>query len=59
MNYICPICNKELSDDVVMFLAHGEEHIIDKIKKKHPEWIKDKGVCHKCYAYYKENLRGK
>lgn len=59
MNYVCPVCNKELSDDAVVFLAHGQEHIIDEIKKAHPEWIKDKGVCQKCYEYYKASIRGK
>lgn len=57
MNYVCPICAKEFNRDAALFLSHGEEHIIEQIKKQHPEWIENDGLCKKCYVYLKENLR--
>ncbi|MBP7217145.1 MAG: hypothetical protein KBA46_07690 [Candidatus Omnitrophica bacterium] len=59
MNYICPICNKELPPDVFSYVKHGEGHIIEEIKKSHPEWSEKDSLCIKCYAYYKKSLRGK
>ena len=58
MNYLCDICKGEVSGDSLTFIVHNEEHIVDVIKKKHPEWIEKNGVCHKCLEYYKKQLKG-
>jgi len=32
---------------------------IDEIKKQHPEWVENSGVCKRCVMYYEEQLGGK
>ena len=56
MDFICPICRKPIPKELVVIISHGESHIVDEIKKKHPEWIESNGVCKKCYDYYKKEL---
>lgn len=56
MNFICPTCRKELPRDLLVIVPHTEEHIVDEIKKMHPEWAAEDGLCKKCYEYYKKQL---
>ena len=57
--YQCPVCHKEVPRDLVVFLDHAKQHIIDEIKKQHPEWVENSGVCKQCMMYYEEQLGGK
>lgn len=59
MDYICPVCKKVLDRDIDIVVPHMEAHIVEVIKKKHPEWAEKDGTCHKCYAYYKNQMRPK
>lgn len=54
--YKCPLCKTEMERDVALFLDHTNQHIIEKIKEKHPDWAASDGTCQKCRDYY-ENLR--
>ena len=56
MDFICPTCGKSLPRDIQVVLPHTEKHIIEEIKKKHPEWAESDGVCKKCYEYYKKQM---
>ena len=56
MNFTCPVCGEVISQELVAIIAHGETHVVDEIKKKHPKWAKDDGVCQKCYQYYKDQI---
>jgi len=56
MIFICPTCGKEMPQDLLVIVPHTEEHIIEEIKKKHPDWEEGKGVCKKCYEYLKKEL---
>lgn len=58
MDYICPECGKRMPRELQVIIPHTEGHIVDAIKKKHPDWAGPDGVCKKCYAYYKNQLRG-
>lgn len=58
MEYVCPVCGKPVSEDLHQYVDHTEKHIIDIIKKKHPEWIEQDGLCHKCLKYYKKEMKG-
>ena len=58
MDYICPVCAKAVSEDLRAYIDHTESHIIDVIRKKHPEWIEKDGLCHKCLDYYKKEMKG-
>ena len=59
MNFTCPTCDRELPRDIAVIIPHTEEHIVDEIKKKHPEWIETKGICKRCYDFYKSQLHPK
>lgn len=56
--YTCPICQKTMGRDLVLFLNHTDQHIVDQILKKHPEWAKKDGLCQPCVDYYKGQIRG-
>ncbi len=56
MKFICPTCGKELPRELGVILSHTKEHIIDEIKKKHPEWVEKDGLCKKCYEHFKKLL---
>ena len=58
MKYKCGLCGQEIDDDLGAFVHHGEKHIVDQIKKQHPEWTADNGCCPKCLEYYKKELKG-
>jgi hypothetical protein len=44
--------------DLVVFLDHTNQHVIDRIKQAHPEWITENGACQPCVAYYEGQLSG-
>ena len=56
MQFTCPICGEEIPQELAAIIAHGENHVVNEIKKKHPNWAKDDGVCKKCYEYYKDQI---
>ena len=56
--YQCPICNEKLPRDAALFLDHGNQHVIDSIKKAHPKWVSTDGVCRGCYDYFIKQMRG-
>ncbi len=58
MEYKCPVCGKNLKEDLPEYMDHTEKHIIDVIKEKHPEWVEKDGLCHKCLEYYKKEMSG-
>ena len=59
MDFVCPICGKTISRDLLVVISHAEGHIIDVIKKEHPDWVELDGICKKCYEYYKNQLHPK
>lgn len=59
MSYKCAVCNKIIEGDTKKYIDHTEEHIVEMIKDKHPEWVHKDGICKQCYDYYKEELKGK
>jgi len=59
MEYSCPVCRQKINEGSEAYINHTEEHIVDLIKDKHPEWEGKDGVCHKCYDYYRKQLKGK
>lgn len=57
-NYRCPLCEKAMERNLVLFLTHTKRHIIDRIKEEHPEWVEKDGVCKPCAEYYERQLSG-
>jgi len=56
MHYSCPVCKQNMPRDLLKIIPHTEGHIVELIKKKHPEWVESGGMCKKCYEYYKNQL---
>jgi hypothetical protein len=59
MDYICPVCGSRLPRQIDIVMPHTEKHIVDEIKKKHPDWSADDGTCKKCYDFYKNQIHPK
>lgn len=55
--YQCPICNHETSKDLIVFLDHTNEHIIDAIKKQNPAWVTSDGMCKRCVEFYESQFK--
>jgi len=47
----------KLPRDAKVDISHTEVHIVDEIKKTHPNWTEKNGICKKCYQYYKSQLK--
>lgn len=58
MNYRCPVCGKDIKTGPAVYISHTEGHIADMIKKKHPQWAEKDGLCGKCLAHYRREMRG-
>ncbi len=58
MEYKCSICSEEIDGDLLVYIDHTEQHIMDEIKLNHPDWIGKDGICQKCVDYYKGQLKG-
>ena len=56
--YRCPLCGRKIGRDLALFLDHTNQHVIDKIKISHPEWVAADGICVPCMDYYKKALAG-
>ena len=56
--YRCPLCEKTMERNLVLYLDHTQAHIMDRIKEEHPEWVAADGVCAPCREYYTRQLSG-
>ncbi|HQP10447.1 MAG TPA: hypothetical protein PKV41_03605 [Candidatus Omnitrophota bacterium] len=59
MAYHCSICRKKVEQDLMAFISHTEGHIMEEIRKDHPEWVEKNGLCRKCVDYYRTQIKGK
>ena len=58
MQYQCSVCDQKVEGDALKFIEHTEVHIMEEIRKKHPEWQDKDGLCPKCEAYFRSQLKG-
>jgi len=58
MEYKCSTCNKEIDGDLLVYVDHTEQHIMDEIKLSHPDWVEQDGLCQKCVDYFKGQMKG-
>jgi hypothetical protein len=42
--------------DLLVFVKHTDSHILEELKKQHPEWITQEGFCLKCLEYFKKAM---
>ncbi|MFC1699760.1 hypothetical protein ACFL1I_07390 [Candidatus Omnitrophota bacterium] len=59
MDFLCPTCNQTMSYELKMVLEHTDRHIVEAIKKKHPHWVEQDGLCEKCYQHYRSQIPAK
>ena len=57
--FSCSVCGKEIPRELLSVVGHYEGHIIDEIKKKHPQWVESDSLCNKCYKYYKKQIHSR
>ena len=46
--YTCPVCKHKITGDIVNFLDHTKEEMVDILKQKYPDWNEGMGLCPKC-----------
>lgn len=56
--YTCPTCGNKMERDLLLFINHTDAHVVEELKKTHPNWITDEGFCPKCLEHYKASLKG-
>lgn len=56
--YACSVCDQKVERDLIKYIHHTELHIIDEIKKKHPDWNCSDGLCPKCLECFRKAMRG-
>lgn len=44
--------------DLILFLDHAKQHVVDRIKEEHPEWVERDGVCGQCVEFYEKQISG-
>ena len=49
----CPICKKDVDENVAEICKDAENWTIQTIKRLHPDWVEENGSCSKCLDYYK------
>lgn len=40
------------------YIHHTEQHIVDVIKKDHPDWASQDGSCPRCMDFYRKQITG-
>ena len=58
MEYKCSVCSESIDGDLLVYVDHTEQHIMDEIKLNHPDWVENDGICQKCVDYYKKQMKG-
>ena len=49
---ICPLCNDPVDRLIYRFHLDSERMIVEEIKKEHPGWTEQDGICSRCIDYY-------
>ena len=58
-DYKCPLCSRKMNRNLAVYLDHTQKHVIEQIKKEHPEWVAQDGACKPCAEYYENQISGK
>ena len=56
--YTCPTCGEKMERDLLLFIGHTDGHILQELKKRHPEWITGEGYCPTCLDHFRAAMRG-
>lgn len=50
----CPICGKEVDENISGLCQDAEAWIIEAIRRQHPDWVREDGSCAKCLQHYRK-----
>ena len=50
----CPLCKRELDRETIDVSSLRHASIMKMIKKEHPEWAQENGLCPLCLDYYEK-----
>ncbi len=56
--YHCSECGKQVDGDLLVYIKHTEDHIVDEVRKKNPDWAESDGICMKCEEFYRKQMKG-
>ena len=56
--YTCPTCGIKMERDLLLFTQHTDQHVVDELKKRHPDWITEDGYCPRCLDHFKRSMTG-
>ncbi|MDV2479648.1 MAG: hypothetical protein RX317_05330 [bacterium] len=54
--YTCPTCGDAIERDLLVFLRHTDQHIIEALKELHPESVDPNGECTTVLDFYRTQL---
>ncbi len=54
--YTCPTCGERMERDLLLFVKHTDNHIVEEIKRKRPNWVTSEGYCPNCLDYFKKAI---
>ncbi len=54
--YICPTCGEPIERDLLVFLRHTDQHILETLKAIHPDWIEADGESPAVLKFYRAQL---
>jgi 4a-hydroxytetrahydrobiopterin dehydratase len=52
MKKLCPICKKEVDEEIIKTCNDAHDWVVRSIRRDHPNWVASDGSCPKCMAYY-------
>ncbi|MDA2917310.1 hypothetical protein MYX64_10815 [Nitrospinae bacterium AH_259_B05_G02_I21] len=54
--YTCPTCEEAVERNLLVFLRHTDQHIIETLKALHPEWVEADGESPAVLDFYRAQL---
>lgn len=55
--YTCEICKRKIDDFASIAHVKAEEYLLELIRRDHPEWNEQKGMCPRCIEYYRRLVK--
>ncbi|MFQ5892787.1 MAG: hypothetical protein ACE5H5_00590 [Nitrospinota bacterium] len=54
--YTCAVCHAEVERDLLVFLRHTDQHILEALRELHPEWADGDGQGSQVRTHYRAQL---
>jgi serine protease AprX len=53
---ICPVCNDRVEKLVYRYHFESEQAVLHQIRKVHPQWASNDGICSRCIDHYQSEI---